>query len=303
MKKVLKWIGIGVGVLVGLVVILIAGLAIYANMQFKPTLRDRPLYPITADTSPAGIERGKYLMEEAMLCTEACHTPENGPPLSGHFEEISEGPIAVTFAPPNLTPDKETGLGEWSDAEIARAIREGVDKDGVGLMVMPSYSFHYLSDTDVAAIVGYLRSLEPVSNAIPPFKANLVAKVMNAMGAFGKPSVTEPITTAQIIPQQGTLEYGEYLVKIGGCEDCHKPNLAGGQLPFSEPGTPPSANLTPAGELVGWQVEDFIKAVREGVKPSGSELSDGMPRYQMTDEDLAAIFEYLKTIPPAQPQE
>jgi hypothetical protein len=122
--------------LLGLVILFVAGLAIYANLQFKPSLADRPLYPITADTSPAGVDRGKYLMEDVMLCTEACHTPEDGPVLSGTFEEISEGPIAVTFAPPNLTPDQETGLGNWSDAEIARAIREGVDKDGVGLVVM-----------------------------------------------------------------------------------------------------------------------------------------------------------------------
>ncbi|OGO27957.1 MAG: hypothetical protein A2Z16_13945 [Chloroflexi bacterium RBG_16_54_18] len=303
MGKVLKWIAIVIGTLLGLVILFIAGLAIYANLRFKPSFADRPLYPITADTSPAGMERGKYLMEDAMLCTEACHTPESGKPLSGEFEEINQGPISVTFAPPNLTPDKETGLGNWTDAEIARAIREGVDKDGVGLMVMPSYSFHYLSDADVAAMVGYLKSLEPVSNAIPPFRANVFAKIMNALGAFGPPAVTEPITDEQITPQKGTVEHGTYLVKISGCEDCHKPNLAGGQLPFAEPGTPPSANLTPAGELVGWTVEDFIKAVREGVKPSGSELSEGMPRYQMTDEDLAAIFSYLKTVPPAQPAE
>jgi mono/diheme cytochrome c family protein len=126
---------------------------------------------------------------------------------------------------------------------------------------------------------------------------------MLAMGTFGPDSVGEPITSPQSVPEQGTVEYGEYLVNIGDCRACHKPDLAGGQLPFSEPGLPPSANLTPAGELVGWSVEDFIKAVREGVKPSGSELSEPMPRYRMSDTDLAAIFEYLKTIPAAQPAE
>jgi mono/diheme cytochrome c family protein len=301
MKKVLKWIGIVIGLLLGLVVLIVAGLSIYANTQFKPTYRDRPLYPITADTSPAGVERGKYLMEDAILCTEACHTPEAGPPLSGGFEELNQGPISVTFARPNLTPDKETGLGNWTDAEIARAIREGVDKDGVGLMVMPAYSFHYLSDQDVAAMIGYLRSLDPVSNAIPPFKANMVAKIMNALGVFGPGSVTEPITTAQVTPPQGTAEHGKYMVKIGGCEDCHKPNLAGGPLPFAEPGQPPSANLTPAGELVGWTVEDFIKAVTEGIKPDGSSLREPMPHYKMTNADLADIFTYLQTVPAAQP--
>lgn len=303
MKKFFKWLAIGIGVLLGLVILIVAGLAIYANMQFKPTYSDRPLSPITADTSPAGVERGKYLIEDVMLCTEACHTPEDGPVLSGMFEEIDEGPIMVTFAPPNLTPDPETGLGNWSDAEIARAIREGVDKDGVGLVVMPSYSYHALSDADVAAVVGYLRSLEPVSKVVPPFQANVVAKIMLAMGTFGPDSVGEPITAPQSIPEQGTAEYGEYMVNLGDCQGCHKPNLAGGPGQFSEPGQPDPANLTPAGELVGWTVEDFIKALREGVKPSGSKLSEGMPRYRMTDEDLAAIFSYLKTVPPAQPEQ
>ena len=95
MGKILKWIAIVIGSLLGLVILFVAGLAIYANLQFKPSLADRPLYAITADTSPAGVERGKYLMEDAMLCTEACHTPESGKPLSGHYEDINEGPISV----------------------------------------------------------------------------------------------------------------------------------------------------------------------------------------------------------------
>lgn len=302
MKKVLKWIAIVLGVLLGLVVLVVAGLAIYANLQFKPTLSGRSLYNITADTSPAGIERGKYLMEEAMLCAEACHNPEGGPTLSGQFEEISMGPISGVIAMPNLTPDQETGLGGWSDAEIARAIREGVDKDGVGLILMPAYNYNALSDSDVAAIIGYLRNLEPANNPVPPFQLNVVGKIMLAMGAFGQKAVQEPITTAQNVPEAGSVAYGEYMVNLGACSDCHRANLAGGALPFAEPGSPLSANLTPAGELVGWSVDDFIKAVREGVKPSGTSLAEDMPRYQMTDEDLSAIFEYLKTIPPAQPE-
>lgn len=301
MKKVLKWIGIVLGGLIGLLVIAVVGLAIYGSMKFKPTYANRPLYQITADTSPEGVARGKYLMEEAMLCAEACHSPE-GKPFQGYIEEISEGPIQVLFAVPNLTPDVETGLGSWSDAQIARAIREGVDKDGVGLVVMPAYNYKALSDADVAAIIGYLRNLEPVHHEIPPISANIVAKVMMAMGAFGPSSVGEPITAPKDTPPAGTPEYGQYMLALGACSDCHKQNLAGGPIPFAEEGMPWSANLTPAGEIANWSEADFIAAVSEGRHPGGGNLHDEMPRYKMNDEDLKAIFMYLKTIPPAQPE-
>jgi mono/diheme cytochrome c family protein len=301
MRKALKWIGIIILALVGLVLIAGIGTAVYANAQFKPQLEDRPLYEITADTSPEGLERGTYLMEGVMDCTEACHTNPDGN-LSGYYEEINEGPISGVFSTPNLTPHEATGLGSWSDTEIARAIREGVDKDGVALELMPSHHYNALSDADVAAIVAYLRSLDPIEKEIPPLQFNTVGKIMLVSGMIGDDALQDPITAPQEAPPPGTDAYGEYLVNIGACRECHQANLAGGPLPFAEPGDPPSANLTPASELRGWAAEDFIRAVREGEKPSGNALSEGMPRYQMTDEDLTAIFEYLQTIPPVESQ-
>jgi mono/diheme cytochrome c family protein len=296
MKTAFRRIGILLGSLLGLVIIGLIGLIIYAQVKFKPTHNDRPLYPITADTSPEGIARGKYLMESAMNCTEACHLGESGT-LSGMTEEINEGPISGLFATPNLTPDEATGLGSWSDAEIARAIREGVDKDGVELIIMPAYNYNALSDQDIAAVIGYLRSLPAVENEIPPIELNLAGKIMLALGVFGPTPLQDPITEAKTIPEAGTLAYGEYMVKLGACSDCHKENLAGGAFPFSEPGSAIPANLTPGGELVGWDVEDFILAVTEGVHPTGTNLSDGMPRYTTSEEDLAAIFTYLQSLP------
>lgn len=299
MRKILKWIGIILGGLVGLILLAVVGLAIYGNIKFKPTLKARPLYPVEADMSPEGLARGKYLLENAMTCNEACHSPE-GRPFVGIYENISMGPISGVFATPNLTPDRETGLGDWSDAEIARAIREGVDKDGVALVVMPAYNYKALSDADVAAIIGYLRNLEPVRNEIPPLSLNFAGKILLALGMFGQDPVGDPITSAQVTPQEGTVEYGKYMVALGACSDCHQANLAGGKPPFAEPGQPSAANLTPAGELSGWTEADFIAAVQTGKHPSGRHLHDGMPRYKMNDEDLVAIFKYLQTIPPAE---
>jgi mono/diheme cytochrome c family protein len=301
MKKALKWIGIVVGSLLGLMVLVIVGVLIYAQLSFKPRDANRPLYEISADTSPEGQARGKYLMENVMSCDEGCHS-EFGQAWVGGVQEVNEGPISAVFAVPNLTSDQETGLGSWSDAEIARAIREGVDKDGVGLMIMPSANYHVLSDADVAAIVGYLRGLEPVRNKVPPLQVNLVGKVMNALGMFGQGAVGEPFSAPQQAPLPGTVEYGSYLVSLGDCRGCHGPELAGGPPPFGSFEGPQPANLTPAGNLASWTEADFVTAVREGQVPGGTFLTDGMPRYDMTDEDLATIFKYLKTMPAVTPE-
>jgi len=296
MKKIFKWIGIVFGAIIGILIIVIAGLVIYSNIKFKPSYSDRPLYQINADTSPENIARGRYLMEDAMLCTEACHS-EFGMELAGGADEISEGPVRFVFAVPNLTPDQETGLGSWSDAEIARAIREGIDKDGVGLIGMPSYSYHALSDTDVSAVVSYLRNIEPIKNEIPPIEGNAIAKIMLALGLFGPDPVGEPIISEQVNPKQGSIENGKYMVAIGECMGCHKQDLAGGPLPMAAPDDTPAANLTPGGELAFWSATDFIKAVKTGMHPGGRILDAGMPRYRMTDEDLMDIFSYLQTLP------
>jgi len=295
MKKVLKWIGMVLGGLIGLIVIALIGLAIYGNVKFKPTHADRPLYPITADASPEGLARGKYLMEDAMGCTEGCHVAEDGA-LSGVVEEVNMPPISALFATPNLTPH-ETGLAGWTDAEIARAIREGVDKDGVELVIMPSAHYTALSDADVAAIVGYLRMLEPVEHEVPPLQLNWAGKIMLALNVFGPSPLQPPITAAQTNPPSGTLENGEYMASIGACRECHQGNLAGGALPMSPPDAIPAANLTPGGELAGWTVDDFIPAVTEGKHPSGSTLDEGMPRLGTSPKDLADIFAYLQSLP------
>lgn len=297
MKRVLKWLGIGFVGLLGIAVLIAAGLVIYGQMSYKPKIADRPLYPIAADTSPKGIARGKYLMEGATGCTHACHTPEGGKPLSGYAETISQGPVQAVVSMPNLTPDLETGIGGWTDAEIARAIREGVDKDGVALVMMPSYNYRVMSDADVAAMIGYLRSLEPVHNPIPEFQANAVAKVMLALGLFGQDALQAPITVAQAAPENELPEYGYYLLKLGACSDCHGENYTGGPLPFAAPGDPPAANLTPGGELASWTAEDFILAVRSGKKPDGTVLAPTMPRFEIEEADLQAMFECLKTLP------
>jgi mono/diheme cytochrome c family protein len=306
MRKALKWIAIVLGVLVGLIIVAVIGLLIYGQVSFKRTIQ-RPVQEIAADTSPEGVARGEYLVRVAIGCGD-CHSPDGDQgALIGMVENINFGPVAGVFATPNLTPDKETGLGNWTDGEIVRAIREGLDKEGVQLVVMPSSQFHRLSDEDVAAIVGYLRSLEPVHNEIPPFQVNAVGKAMGALGLLGPSELGEPITAPQTAPVPGATDAarGEYLVTLSGCRFCHGENLAGGPIPFSEPGAVPAANLTPTGELAGWSETQFIETLRTGINPADHHLDESMPwprLSKLTDDDLKALWAYLRTVPAATPK-
>ncbi len=124
MRKTLKWIAIVAGGLLAVLLMLLIGMVIYGQYSFKRTVANRPLYQITADTSPEGLARGKYLAESVMGCDKACHT-KGDIPFVGVAEEIHEGPISGVFAVPNLTPDNGTGLGSWSDAEIRALFVKG----------------------------------------------------------------------------------------------------------------------------------------------------------------------------------
>lgn len=306
MKKILQWLGLGLGGLIALLLLAAAGLALYGQLMFHHQV-NRPAYPITADTSPAGLARGEYLVRDVIGC-QGCHaasagegqTPPRDAPLSGESEEVAFGPIQLTFAPSNLTPDVETGLGAWSDTEIARAIREGIGQDGEALAIMPSVLFRSLSDADVAAIVGYLRSLEPVRNPVPPVTANIVGKVALTVGLFEPPNPAPAITAPVHQPAAGTAEYGRYLVEVAGCRRCHGPELAGGAMPGAAPEDPPAPNLTSGGELAGWSEADFLQALTTGLTPSGRILNPAMPwleyaRWQT--DDLRGVYAYLKSVP------
>jgi mono/diheme cytochrome c family protein len=299
MRKVLKWIGIVLGGLLGLLAVAVVGLLIYGQVKFKPRLSNRPLYAISADMSAEGVARGQYLLENVMGCAGACHSPGEDTPYIGTMEKIELGPAVFDFNAPNLTPDVETGLGAWSDAEIARAIREGVDRDGRALAIMPSFNYHVISDADIAAIIGYIRSLPPTRSKIEPFDANAFGKMILALNVIMPSPLGEPITTAQFTPDPASPDYGAYLVSIAACRDCHKPDLSGGPMVESGMIAP---DLTGSGEFAHWSQADFITAMRTGARPDGRNLNPAMPYQEygkMRDEDLAAVFQFLHALPPA----
>ncbi len=101
------------------------------------------------------------------------------------------------------------------------------------------------------------------------------------------------------VPVATTADYGAYLVSMG-CKGCHGPALAGGPVATGDPDWPPASNLTPAGSLKDWSVDDFRRLLREGTRPGGVPVNVAMPwrSYRnMTDDEIQAIWLYLKTLP------
>jgi len=256
------------------------------------------------------VRRGESIVRNAAVCGH-CHAadPKRDPdgPLSGGME-FRDWRIGTARAS-NLTPDPETGLGRWSEGEIVRALRNGQSRDGRLLApVMPYEWFHDMADSDALAVARYLMSRAPVRNDVkqsPSFWFKLGKTFLRPKPAI---SVSAP-------PHAATAEYGGYLARhVALCADCHTQRtgirsapdrsrlLAGmAKPPKGFPANP--ANLTPDPETgIGrWSEEDFVKAIRTGVRPDGSRIHPFMPwreNARMSDDDLRAIYRYLRTLPP-----
>ncbi|MFQ5912725.1 MAG: c-type cytochrome [Nitrospinota bacterium] len=260
--------------------------------------------PASAETL---LERGTYLMKGPVACGN-CHTPKGpkgelpGMELAGGFKIEEEPFTAITS---NITPDKETGIGNWTDEQIIRAIREGVRPDGAIIgPPMPIGFYRGMSDRDVKAIVAYLRQVKPVKN-----------KVAKSVYRIPLPKSYGPaVGSVPDVPKDDKLKYGEYLVRIAHCFECHTPMVKGrrdfknqlgaGGFPFHGPwGTIFAANVTPdkkAG-IGDWTDRQVKIAITNGVRKTGEKMLPPMPYpyfKNLTREDLDAIVAYVRTIKP-----
>lgn len=272
--------------------------------------RARPLINRTFQSTPARLERGKYLAEGLAACLN-CHTehdPQTHLPmpskLGAGFNDPDFPPILTAMVFPNLTADLETGAGTWTDDMLARAIREGIGHDGRPLLpLMPYEGFRFMSDEDLASVVVYLRSLPPIRNPMPKMKARFPV-ILVVKG------VPKPLTTAVAPPAMSDLvQRGEYLTRIGECFACHEGEdqdhrsrpFAGGNVFDEDPRGPvAAANLTSDPSGISYYDETtFIRTLRTG-RVGARELKI-MPwrRWgKVADEDFRAIFAYLRSIPP-----
>jgi mono/diheme cytochrome c family protein len=267
-------------------------------------------------------ERGAYLVNTIMACGN-CHSPRDadGKPIAG--KEFSGGltfdtPAFIATAP-NITPDLDSGIGSWSDAEIRRALVEGMRPDhgrlaGAPLAaIMPANFYKALLPDDLDAVVAYLRSVKPIrsESPVPVYKAPVRRDPYpDAEAGFDKTMFADPIRR------------GAYLVTIGHCMECHsawsrgvsdfKGGLGRGGRAFparegSPPGTPDSiaANITahPTAGIGGWSDAEIIRAITHGIARDGRPLMAPMAYSYyagLTASDLADIVAYLRTVPPQQ---
>ncbi len=207
---------------------------------------------------------------------------------------------------PNLTPDQETGAGSWTDDQLARAIREGVGHDDRALFpIMPYQHYRAMSDEDLASVVVYLRSLPAVHNQIPA--TEIIFPVKYLIRSAPEP-VTAPVTD---IGSSDQLKYGTHLADQAGCVDCHTPQVRGQNVPGMDfaggfPltgrwGTVASANITPDPSGIPYYDEAlFLNVIRTG-QVRARKLSPIMPVMvykNLTDDDLKAIFAFLRTTKP-----
>ena len=294
--------------------LLVVGAAALAVL-FLRFPRVEPAPELAVAGTPEQVARGRYLANHVTVCVD-CHSPRDwsrfsAPPAPDRLGQGGEGLGRKQGFPgeihaPNITP---AALADWSDGEVVRAITSGVGRDGQPLFpFMPYPMYAALSREDAEAIVAYLRTLPAAPAATPPreldFPLNLVVRTM-----------PKPATLRERSPRPGDAEYGEYLTTIAGCRFCHSPQgepdgplaFAGGhEFPLPS-GTVVSPNLTPH-ELTGiggWTREAFIDRFRgfaDGAAPTGPKDPNTVMPWTMyagmTDEDLGAIYDHLRTVPP-----
>lgn len=253
------------------------------------------------------VERGGYLVNTVLTC-QNCHTPmgPNGPDFSKALSggiTFDEPPFKVTGS--NITQDKETGIGNWTDAQIKTLLRTGKRPNGVQVAeVMPTAFYGIVTESDMDAIVAYLRTVKPVKNAVP----EPVYKIPLPHHAF--PGAEKPYTEAMLTDK---VKKGFYLVTIGHCMECHTPfgargkdfvgDLGKGGMEFPGPwGKSVSRNITPSKTkgIGDWSDAQIKAAITNGVRKDGTKLKPpmGYPYYaHMTADDLDAVVAYLRTVP------
>jgi mono/diheme cytochrome c family protein len=262
-------------------------------------------YAVAAQTP---VERGNYLVNTVLTCGN-CHTPK-GPPQAVAGKDFSGGlswdepPFQVTA--PNITQDKATGIGNYTDAQLKTVLRKGIKSNGVPVaMVMPSGFYEIMTERDLNAVIAYLKTVKPVGNKVP----DPVYKM--PQGHPIPPGGDKPFTDAMMSDK---VKKGFYLATVAHCMECHTPfgqrgrdfegKYGAGGAEFPGPwGVSHSRNITSSKTkgIGAWTDAEIKRAITQGVSKDGSKLKPpmGFEYYaKMTDADLDAVIAYLRTVPP-----
>ncbi|MBG0802634.1 cytochrome c [Methylocystis sp. H4A] len=264
-------------------------------------------------TADAGeVERGRYLVDALAAC-DNCHTPRGaaGYDLSNRF---SGG--AQTFSDkfyvvrgPNISPDKDTGVGAWTDEELRAAIVDGIGRNGRLAPVMPSDSYKPLTPSDLDAIIAFLRSATPI-------RAPLLAPQQRSgeWAPHPMPGAAAPFDEASLAEKNTR---GLYVASLARCMSCHSEEIdgapdyqnrlgAGGKTFRNAAGVVVASNITshPAKGVGAWSEDELKRAITQGVARDGAPLRPPMSTLskahfsKMSPDDLDALVAWIRTIPP-----
>jgi len=257
-----------------------------------------PASDLKVAAAPAQVARGEYLVN---LSCVGCHgaagadgNPTGEQPLSGGWNiAAAEGfGFMGAMVTENLTPGGR--LAGYSDGELFRVLRHSIGPNGHRLGFMAFLPYGQLSNNDTEAIIAYLRSLPPVATAAPTGDSlNFLGMLLYGSGMFPLPAPAADVVTAP--PPGVTAEYGKYVATFGECAGCHGPDVTGVAASAMSPAVP-----NPRPIIATWTKEQFVQTMRTGVRPTGAPFTEGMPwqnAAKMTDNDLAALYAYLKANP------
>ena len=296
MKRFLKWVGIVVGGLIGLLIV--AMLVLYGVGQARLNKKyDVPVQMVEVPVDEASLAEGKRIFQYRGC--EACH----GEDLQGQV--YLDNPAIGQVITPNLTSGKGGIGGQRTDEDLIRAIKHGIREDGTPLLFMPSTEFYYLSDADLGKVLAYIRSKPPVDHEVLPSKLSTtgfivmnIAKTITFLPAELIPHDQTPPPA----PEPGiTVEYGAYLSQ--SCKVCHGPTYSGGKITGFPAEWPSAPNLTSGAgsRLPGWGEEGFIEIMRTG-EHHGRKINPSYMPWKsyshMSDEELKAVYTYLMSLPP-----
>ena len=296
MRQVIRRAAAAVGILFALL-ILTASIGWGVSSYRIRRSFDFPVARLDIPTDSASIARGRHLAGPIAKCVD-CHGTDFGGKV------VVDAPAIGLFAGPNLTTGRGGIGGQITPEQFARLLRHGVRRDGHPVIFMPSESYQFLADADIAALYAFLRTVPPVDREPPPTTIGPVIRALNVAGQvpLAVDVIAHDSTAApKLAPTAGpTAEYGRYLAEIGGCTGCHGPGLSGGRVPGTPPDWKPASNLTPAG-IGSWSEADFTRALRQGLRPGGTPIDTIMPwrlTRQMTDDEIGALYAFLKGVPP-----
>jgi mono/diheme cytochrome c family protein len=254
------------------------------------------------------VKRGGYLVNGILTCGN-CHSPK-GPAGDIPGKEFSGGlswdepPFKVTA--PNITQDKDTGIGNYTDAQLKKLLRTGEMRNGAHVaMVMPTGFYHIMTERDVDAVVAYLRTIKPISNKVPD-PVYKMPQLENNVPPGGEKPFTEAMMTDKV-------KKGFYLATIAHCMECHTPldkgqhvwsRLGAGGFEFPGPwGVSVSRNITSSKTkgIGAWTDDEIKRAITQGIRKDGSHLKPPMGFHYystVSAADLDAVVAYLRTVPP-----